>query len=174
MSPTPPSLPLHDCAACDDGARVGVRAVLSLAKLAAALDGRMREDLTFLDPRSGEVRSFPRDLLATVEDGDEEELDVWEREQVPYAVEVLQGPWLRLPDSDDVDDWRIMRDFSDTVADDARDELLSALHRKGAYRRFREAVDELELREPWWAFRAQALRTLAQRWCEGHGLPFGD
>jgi len=83
--------------------------------------------------------------------------------------------FLCLPDKFDIHEWDIMRKFSCSVADDEqRDELLDAIHGRGAFRMFRASIGRLGLESDWYAFRDEALARIAIDWLEVNGVPFVD
>jgi len=70
-----------------------------------------------------------------------------------------------------VDEWRVMRDFAESRRDERqRDRLTEAVHGSGAFRRFRHAVDRLDLWTEWNAWRLDAFLDAAEEWCDDHGL----
>ncbi|MDQ2898610.1 MAG: UPF0158 family protein, partial [Acidobacteriota bacterium] len=73
----------------------------------------------------------------------------------------------KLPTKFDVHEWAIMQDFSHSVESvGIRDELLSEIHRAGAFRNFKNALRGHRIEAAWFAFRAEALRQIALDWCE--------
>ena len=74
----------------------------------------------------------------TFEDG-----DVLEEDE---EVDLEDLAWLYLPDSDEIHEWEIMRDFAASRGDPAhRDQSFEAIHGRGAFRMFRSTADRLRL-----------------------------
>ena len=64
-----------------------------------------------------------------------------------------------------------MQEFALQVeSDSAREELLSAIRGKGAFRYFKDTLRRRRMEPQWHEFRAQALRQIAIDWCEENGL----
>jgi hypothetical protein len=53
-----------------------------------------------------------------------------------------------------------------------REELLDAIHGRGAFRRFKRALDRRDLREDWNRFRNAALEDIAIEFLEDKGIAY--
>ena len=51
-----------------------------------------------------------------------------------------------------------------------REKLLTSLRGKGAFRRFKDTVFYLGIREDWFAYRDKQFREIAERWCVDNNL----
>ena len=92
-----------------------------------------------------------------------------------YEEEAFEGPeWLSMPDSRDRDDWRGMQDFAYALGGEEGEELLDAIHGRGAFRAFRRAVEEMGALESWYAYKDERLCEIAVEWLESHGLSWID
>jgi len=81
--------------------------------------------------------------------------------------------WIPAPTQFDINEYRIMAAFADSVTNPRdSDQLDYALHGKGAFRRFKDAIHRLGIPEDWYAFRRQAFIDIAQEWCEDNDLPY--
>jgi len=66
-----------------------------------------------------------------------------------------------------------MEQFANSVDDEeASDELLTALHGRGAFRYFKDTVRRLGIQQDWYRFRDEAFREIARDWLEAKGIPF--
>jgi hypothetical protein len=112
------------------------------------------------------------------EDAEDEALDPgggWLAESVAELRCLLAtADPLPLPSKFDVHEREIMRGFSAAQPSPARQVLLDAIHGPGAFRNFRRAADELGLREAWFTWRDDALKTIAREWLVEHGIPFTE
>ena len=89
------------------------------------------------------------------------------------ALPALNAPGLT--PEDEIDDWRVMRDYCGQVSDDsARGELIRAIHSKHAYRVFKCTVLGLGLEQEWAAFRNAAVRRIASEWLRASGIEFSE
>ncbi|MCL2890487.1 MAG: UPF0158 family protein [Methanomassiliicoccaceae archaeon] len=83
--------------------------------------------------------------------------------------------YIPLPGPHDLNDYEIMKDFSRSVDDNRkRNILLTAISGKGAFRCFRQSIEELEMEDEWYAFKKAAYRNIAREWCEIHGIDLSD
>jgi predicted thioesterase len=81
--------------------------------------------------------------------------------------------WLRLPSQRDADEYRMMADFTYTVRNSRkRNQLEIALSGKGAFRRFKDAVDREGVADAWYAFRDRRYLEFARKWCDDKELPY--
>ena len=55
-------------------------------------------------------------------------------------------------------------------SDEAREDLLRAIHGAGAFRMFKDTIRRHRIEAAWFAFRAAALRQIALDWCEEHNI----
>ena len=52
------------------------------------------------------------------------------------------------------------------------DELQAAVHGRGAFRRFKDAVHRLGIADEWYRFREVALEEIAIEFLEAHGIAY--
>jgi hypothetical protein len=136
-----------------------------------ALDMQLDELTSILDLDTGQVETLADGMLGEAEEcGDDEEPDLldWEEEDWEIAKRVVStGRFVRLPDKYDVHEWAIMEDFARSVESTRiREELLHAIHGKGAFRMFKDAIRRHNVESAWFEFRAEALKQIAIEWCE--------
>ena len=95
--------------------------------------------------------------------------------EVEQATAILEN-WdnmISFPRKYDLNEYRIMEDFIETVSDaHIRDCLSIAIEGKGAFRRFKDTAARLGVIDAWYEFKDQALLTFAKRWCEDNGLQY--
>jgi len=83
--------------------------------------------------------------------------------------------WVAAPSQRDLNEYDFMADFTDTVTDSRKNELLSvALEGRGAFRRFKDTLRRVDLLDHWYAFRHDAYVELAREWCEENEIPYVD
>ena len=81
--------------------------------------------------------------------------------------------WIACPNQRDIGEYDIMVDFTDTVTDLHKNELLSvALEGKDAFRRFKDTLHRVGLSDEWYAFKHSAFVELAREWCDDNGLGY--
>lgn len=142
----------------------------------------------FLDLKTGEVITLSEDILEEVRtrlyDGDyddigedieyiefdeEPELPYWMEDEVELALEVLlaeDGRYIRIPERDSVEAYRIMTEFVETIKDPTlKKELSNALDGKGAFRRFKDILlDYPKERKRWHGYDTKAMKRAITEW----------
>ena len=93
---------------------------------------------------------------------------------MPKAREVIASEdFIPLPGKFEIHDWSIMERFARSLSDGAaNDELQAALHGRGAFRRFKDAVHRRRIADEWYRFRDAALEEIAIVFLEAHGIAF--
>jgi hypothetical protein len=150
-------------------------ATVLLKDIVDALDMQFDEHLSFLDLDTGQVETVSRELLGMAEELDDEEgpdLPEWQEDEWETAKRIISSDRVaKLPSKRDVHEWSIMEEFSHGVASDSiREDLLNAIHRSGAFRKFKDTVRRCGIEQDWFAFRDDALRQIAIDWCEEHKI----
>lgn len=84
-----------------------------------------------------------------------------------------EGRFLRFPTKDDIHEYSIMEDFVYSLPSGAaRQELVSAICGRGAFRRFKNGIRYHRLEQQWYAYQNQAYRDIAIRWCQNAGIEY--
>ena len=80
---------------------------------------------------------------------------------------------LELPGRIEIDEWRMMQGFAEEEEQcPCRQELLSAAHGEGAFRRFKAAISRLGLEEAWFSYREAEYERFARGWLEGKKIAY--
>jgi hypothetical protein len=147
-------------------------------KLRDVVDGlEMQADemSAYLNKRTGEVvPTTSEELEAAEEEEDLDDYPEWQQESILKTKEILESEdWIELPSKFDTDDYAIMEEFCRSVADpEISDRLLSTIRGKGAFGRFRGAVEALGLVQAWYDFRAGELERIAVEWLEVNEIEY--
>ena len=68
-----------------------------------------------------------------------------------------------------------MEDFVYSLpAGAARQELVTAICGRGAFRRFRQGIRYHQIEQQWYVFQTQAYREIAIGWCQDESLEYED
>lgn len=135
----------------------------------------------YLDKRTGQVEIINEDDTAGMDlEDDEFELDdeqpEWLRESSAKAREILNDAdenFIQLPDKFDIHDYAIMEDFSRNYPDNKVSLiLLEAIKGSGAFRRFHNLVQSLNIEKDWNEFRDQTYEQIAIEWLDEHEIPY--
>ena len=86
-----------------------------------------------------------------------------------FDPDEAEGTWVLLPDRFDIDDWATMRDFANCQNDTLRNRLLDIIHRRGAYRNFKNECDRQGLLDDYYTFQDRRHREVAVDWLERNG-----
>ena len=136
----------------------------------APVDGWM----AYINRRTGEIVSFSEDDVAFHDDDDGDTLPDWQAEMVAKAKEVEASvDFVQLPDKFDIHEYAIMERFCHGVDEDTlRQDLLDAIKGSGAFRRFKSMIRRRGLEQAWWAYRDDAIETIATDFLEMENIPF--
>lgn len=98
-------------------------------------------------------------LMQGMVDGEDDE-DLYE--------EIMESDdYIALPDKYDIHEYRLMEDFIETISSQRKQvQLYNAIRGRGAFRRFKDTVYELDIEEQWYKYRDQRYEQIAREWCE--------
>ena len=83
--------------------------------------------------------------------------------------------WIAAPSQRNINEYDIMVNFAETVSDPRKNELLSiALTGRGAFRRFKDTLYRVELRDEWFEYKRKAYIKIAREWCEENDIEYID
>lgn len=92
-------------------------------------------------------------------------------EETEKLIDSHPERFYRLPTKFDIHEYSIMESFVDDLPDGrAKNELASAIHGKGAFRRFKNGIHYHGIEQAWYDYQAQAYREIAIRWCRDNGF----
>ena len=142
---------------------------IRLRDIVDALEMQGDEDRAYMNLETGEVHVLGVEFLSQAEESDEEE---HEDLGLQLARKIKSSDnFERLPTKFDIHEWSIMQEFCQSVTSDSlREELMDAIHGRGAFRVFKSVVYRHHIEKDWYAFRDEALREIARDWCEEHEL----
>jgi Uncharacterised protein family (UPF0158) len=129
----------------------------------------------YINRKTGEIITLTDEVVALAEDPDAAtDAPQWQKDLLPKAREVLASEdFIPLPSKFEIHEWAIMERFAQSLTDAAvSDELDAALHGRGAFRRFKDAVQRLGIADEWYRFRDAALEEIAVEFLETHGIAY--
>jgi len=150
---------------------------VSLHEVVEELEALGEESAAYLNRETGELYSIRDEEASVFEDGvDPDDVPEWLDDELPKIREVLESEdWLSLPTRFDIHEWAIMDGFARSIDDtDLRDELLTAIRGRGAFRCFKDAVHRRGIHEDWYRHRTATLGRIAADWLDGHGVVYID
>ncbi|MCC5803556.1 UPF0158 family protein [Rossellomorea vietnamensis] len=120
----------------------------------------------FLHRETMEVVMVSTEILSHAEEEEPiDELEDWEQIEYAQALDILEHPshYLDLPDREEISEYRMMEHFCYYLdPGHEKERLTSAIQGRGAFRKFKDQVDQLGLREKWFAFRRECYREVAK------------
>uniref|UniRef100_A0A7C3LW11 Uncharacterized protein n=1 Tax=Leptospirillum ferriphilum TaxID=178606 RepID=A0A7C3LW11_9BACT len=135
------------------------------------------ESTSWFDLNTGQLLWVPDEAFRMAEEPERVSAlpDPEEEESVEWARKILQDEdgYVPLPSRWEINEYRIMENFIDSLSDETvRNALYRAIRGKGAFRAFKDRIDDLGVREDWFGYREAAFRKIAVEWCEEHGISF--
>ncbi len=130
---------------------------------------------TYLNRVTGEMVTVTAEEAHVAEDPEDWDLlPGWQQEVMPKIKEALESKdCLKLPGQYEIHEWSIMEEFAQSVDDEeASDQLLAAIHGRGAFRYFKDTVRRLGILQDWYRFRDEAFKEIARDWLIAHDIPF--
>jgi hypothetical protein len=124
------------------------------------------------DTETGEVLNIPDEVMDAAESGDEEEIASfpdWEQDLIETAKLILadeRGRFLDIPCRSSSDGYDLMAEFVESVGNEKfRARLESALHGKGVFRRFKDALrDDTDEESRWYKYHDEKMRQEVRDW----------
>jgi hypothetical protein len=150
---------------------------IDLNKIVEGMEFQNEDSEVYLKRTTGEIVMLGREEIDAAED-DENATDYpeWQQPLIETAKEIYvedSPDYLRLPDRFEIDEYRMMADFVETVDNpDHQQQLARSIRGSGAFRRFKDTAEELDLLESWFAYRDGEYRRLAMEWCQKKGIEF--
>ena len=96
-------------------------------------------------------------------------------EELEDLIDNNPDRFYRLPTKYDIHEYSIMEDFvNDLPSGRAKDELASAIHGKGAFRRFKNGIEYHGIEQLWYDYRDNAYKQIAIRWCKDNGFEYEE
>lgn len=151
---------------------------VKLEEIIEGMEMQSEENRSFLNLETGEVVYVSQEILIIAEDDEEHEnLPEWQQDELEMAKAIFFtiDEYASLPSSFDINEYNMMEDFCYSLSEhQKRDLLLNSIHGKGAFRRFKDNVHQLEISDQWYAFRDQKYKEIAIEFCESKNLDYTE
>ncbi|MFD1363577.1 UPF0158 family protein [Lentibacillus salinarum] len=150
---------------------------VKLSELADEMDMQMDDHFQLVNKETGEIVIIMESLVRIAEDGEPyDHLPDWQQEQMELAIDFVEydmAKYLPIPSQFDINEYGMMEDFCFSIKDSkAQDKLLHAIRGKGAFRRFKDMIIDLDLEEDWYDYRDKRYKQIAIEFCEDNGLEY--
>ena len=151
---------------------------VKLNEIIEGLEFQSDESSSFLDKTTGKVVLISDYEMRAAEDEDPiEDFPDWEQELVRIAKEIVDetGNYIELPTKFDINEYSIMENFCLSIDDSEMCEVFGRLIKgRGAFQRFKDAINEYDIADDWYKYRNNALKEIAIEWCKENGIEFDD
>ena len=79
--------------------------------------------------------------------------------------------YIPLPGQYDINEYRIMEEFIYELPEGKNQDVLErAIQGRGAFRRFKDKLYDLNLEQQWYSYKDSAYERIARQWCESHKI----
>ena len=148
---------------------------VNIAEIAELMDTRFDETECYLDLQTGKTEAIPAEMLGMDdEEGELSSMPDWQKDvrAVVKEIEAESGRYVPIPEPDSREAYDDMARFADTVTDpDLREHLGIALDGRGAFRRFRNVLDNHDSEQQrWFAFKDRAMSERVREWLAEIGI----
>lgn len=149
---------------------------VKLKDIIEEMEIQFEESRSLLNIKTGEiVLVTSEDLRAAEDEKPFDHLSEWEQENRIIANDVVENyeNYIELPTKYEVNEYEIMENFCQTVSDQRKqDSLLRAIRGKGAFRRFKDKIIDLEIENQWYLYRDEHFKQIAIKWCQENNINF--
>ena len=146
--------------------------------LKAVIDGMDTQNETrhtFLNRRTGELVTIGDEDITLVEsDIPMENIPAEQHDAIRLTRRVLgSNDFIQLPSKYDIHEYSIMERFCLSREDEElREKLLFSIHGQGAFRRFKETVQQLGAADDWQKFRQAVFSEIAVEWLKTNRIRY--
>ncbi|WLR42330.1 UPF0158 family protein [Bacillus carboniphilus] len=151
---------------------------VEIKELVEYMDMQFEESNTYLNLITGEFVVVTTEQLGLAEEDEPyDHLSEWEKEEREVAIDIIENfeNYQEVPTRYEINEYSMMEDFCFTVNDERKQQrLLNAISRKGAFRRFKDLIIDLDIEEQWFSYRDERFKELAIKWCERHNVSYVD
>jgi hypothetical protein len=151
---------------------------VKLAEIIDGMESQSDESSPFLNKRTGEVVLITDYEMRAAEDEEPiEDLPDWEQDQVRIAREIMAeaGDYIELPTKFDINEYRIMESFCESIEDaEMSDTFCELIRGSGAFRRFKDALYRHGIEKDWYRYRGEAYKEIAIEWCRENNIEFDE
>jgi len=129
----------------------------------------------FLNRHTGELVTLSNEEISAAEEDDNiDEYPEWQRDMIIKAKEVINSDdYLPLPSKFEIHEYHIMEAFCHAIEDDKiRRYLLDKIRGRGAFSRFKNAIQMNGIEEEWYRFRQEELERIAIDWLEANQISY--
>ncbi|QQK76897.1 hypothetical protein HUG15_15865 [Salicibibacter cibarius] len=151
---------------------------VDLSEVAEAIDFDADELYQFVNRKTGEIVVVNESTMrkANREEPFDEKHE-WQKEERALAEDIIdnEDDYEPIPESYEVNDYQLMEIFIDSLSDEKKQATLTeAIRGKGAFRRFKDRIVDLNVEDDWHEFKEKEYLAFACRWCEENGIAYNE
>lgn len=133
------------------------------------MEVKLTDIIDEIDSASSGTRSYYNkktgEIITQFEDYEDNETD--------EELETNWDQYIALPTEFDIDEYSIMEEFIGTIDNTGiRIQLGNAIIGSGAFRRFKDLINELEIANMWYDYLEKAHEKIAIEWCEDNEIGY--
>ena len=88
-------------------------------------------------------------------------------------IDDAPNKYYRLPEQYDIHEYGIMKDFIDSLVNvKQKNKLFHAINGRGTFRRFKDKIVKLDIRDEWYAYQHNAYVDIAKHWAINSDLEY--
>ena len=152
-----------------------MKVIVSIRDVVNEMDVLSDEYSAFLNRHTGELVTLSNEEISAAEEDDNiDEYPEWQQDMILKAKEVSSSDdYLPLPNKFEIHEYHIMEKFCHTIEDDKiRGNLLDKIRGRGAFSRFKNAIQINGIEEEWYRFRQEELEKIAIDWLEANQISY--
>lgn len=131
---------------------------------------------SFFSVKTGKVVSVTsEELRAAEEDEPMNGFPEWQQDSIRVAINIVENfeEYIELPTKYDINECEMIEDFCYNLNNQKQQEaLLRAITGRGAFRRFKDKLIDLNLEQKWFVFRGEKMKEIAIEWCEDNNIKY--
>jgi len=134
----------------------------------------------YLNRKTGEVFAATDEEQHLLEDEEEDEEGLltpdWQKEAVEKLQDIQSSEdWVAMPSKFDLDEYRIMRNFCETLDDRIfAADLAGTIGGRGTFGRFKDMVHRHGVHEQWYQFRDKETERFIRDWLEAQEIAYKE
>lgn len=139
------------------------------------LEVQIDDTFTYINTQTGEVITLSREEIRAAEDEIPlERFPEWQKENIRQAIKIIEdeeGVYVDYTLRNEYNEYEIMEEFIGSIDDELiRGELYEAIRGRGAFRRFKDAINDHDIDKRWYKYRNNKIRELVKEWCKDHNI----
>jgi hypothetical protein len=149
---------------------------VKLEQIMEAMEMQPEESHSYLNLETGEVVNVSDEALWIAEDGENyDHLPEWQQDEVKIAYDIAErfDRYSPLPTRFDINEYDMIEGFCYSLSDHTKqDVLLNSIKGKGAFRRFKDNVNQLGISHQWYNYRDNRYREIAMGFCGSKNIEY--